>query len=141
MTEMTLSVLAVAQQQAPQDVGKAGPFGLLLLVPAVLLFAAQQRVQAATAGRFTTVGGRGPDGMQLPYITRCYRAVVKHLAPPPEVDVGGNAPGDDADATQVLHASIRSLRVAVSLRRGSQHWEIRSRLRIRVRGPDRDGRA
>ena len=27
-----LSVLAVVQQQAPQDVGKAGPFGLLLLV-------------------------------------------------------------------------------------------------------------
>jgi hypothetical protein len=36
MTEMTLSVLAAAQQQAPQDVGKAGPFGLLLLVLLVI---------------------------------------------------------------------------------------------------------
>ncbi|MGY2877156.1 SAM-dependent methyltransferase [Marmoricola sp. URHA0025 HA25] len=27
--------------------------------------------------------GRGPDGMQLPYITRCYRAVVRHRTPPP----------------------------------------------------------
>jgi SAM-dependent methyltransferase len=27
--------------------------------------------------------GRGPDGMQLPYITRCYRTVVRHRTPPP----------------------------------------------------------
>jgi SAM-dependent methyltransferase len=27
--------------------------------------------------------GRGPDGMQLPYLTRCYRAVVQHQEPPP----------------------------------------------------------
>ena len=27
--------------------------------------------------------GRGPDGMQLPYITRCYRTVVRHQTPPP----------------------------------------------------------
>lgn len=27
--------------------------------------------------------GRGPDGMQLPYVTRCYRTVVRHQAPPP----------------------------------------------------------
>jgi hypothetical protein len=32
MTATTLSVLTLAQQQAPEDVGKAGPFGLLLLV-------------------------------------------------------------------------------------------------------------
>ncbi|MDP5184351.1 hypothetical protein QOZ88_17080 [Blastococcus sp. BMG 814] len=32
MTPTTLMVLSVAQQQAPQDVGKSGPFGLLLLV-------------------------------------------------------------------------------------------------------------
>ncbi|SEL19400.1 hypothetical protein SAMN04515665_109103 [Blastococcus sp. DSM 46786] len=32
MTTTTLMVLSVAQQQAPQDVGKSGPFGLLLLV-------------------------------------------------------------------------------------------------------------
>ena len=29
--------------------------------------------------------GRGPDGMQLPYVTRCYRAVVRHRAPAPPV--------------------------------------------------------
>ncbi|WP_104523819.1 hypothetical protein [Blastococcus atacamensis] len=29
---MTSAVLAAAQQQLPEDVGKAGPFGLLLLV-------------------------------------------------------------------------------------------------------------
>ena len=29
--------------------------------------------------------GRGHDGMQLPYITRCYRAVVRHQELPPEV--------------------------------------------------------
>jgi SAM-dependent methyltransferase len=27
--------------------------------------------------------GRGPDGMQLPYVTRCYRAVVRHRMTPP----------------------------------------------------------
>jgi ubiquinone/menaquinone biosynthesis C-methylase UbiE len=29
--------------------------------------------------------GRGHDGMQVPYITRCYRAVVRHQELPPEV--------------------------------------------------------
>lgn len=28
--------------------------------------------------------GRGPDGMKLPYLTRCYRAVVRHDELPPE---------------------------------------------------------
>ena len=28
--------------------------------------------------------GRGHDGMQVPYITRCYRAVVRHQELPPE---------------------------------------------------------
>ena len=28
--------------------------------------------------------GRGHDGMQVPYITRCYRAVVRHQDLPPE---------------------------------------------------------
>ena len=29
--------------------------------------------------------GRGHDGMQVPYITRCYRAVVRHQELPPEI--------------------------------------------------------
>jgi ubiquinone/menaquinone biosynthesis C-methylase UbiE len=29
--------------------------------------------------------GRGHDGMQVPYITRCYRAVVRHQDLPPEI--------------------------------------------------------
>jgi SAM-dependent methyltransferase len=44
--------------------------------------------------------GRGPDGMQLPYVTRCYRAVVKHQAPPPPVPRFG--PPTDPDATQAI---------------------------------------
>ena len=47
------------------SVGTSAALGLVLLVPAVLLFVAQQRVQHATAGRFTTVGGRG-SGLPAP---------------------------------------------------------------------------
>jgi len=39
--------------------GTSAALGLLLLLPAILLFAAQQWVQAATRERFATVGGRG----------------------------------------------------------------------------------
>lgn len=38
--------------------GTSAALGLILLVPAVLLFAAQQWVQSATQGRYATVGGR-----------------------------------------------------------------------------------
>jgi SAM-dependent methyltransferase len=31
--------------------------------------------------------GRGHDGMQVPYLTRCYRAVVRHEELPAEVEV------------------------------------------------------
>jgi SAM-dependent methyltransferase len=41
--------------------------------------------------------GRGPDGMQLPYLTRCYRAVVQHRAPAPPVPSAY-----DPDATQAV---------------------------------------
>lgn len=49
--------------------------------------------------------GRGHDGMQLPYVTRCYRAVVRHqeLAPEPPPpkrrtwSVTGDQPGDRAE--------------------------------------------
>ena len=36
--------------------------------------------------------GRGHDGMQLPYITRCYRAQVKHQEPDPDTDLDVEAP-------------------------------------------------
>jgi SAM-dependent methyltransferase len=39
--------------------------------------------------------GRGPDGMQLPYLTRCYRTTVQHQDPPP-VPHGAELPGDEA---------------------------------------------
>jgi ubiquinone/menaquinone biosynthesis C-methylase UbiE len=43
--------------------------------------------------------GRGHDGMQLPYITRCYRAVVRHQDLPPEnLDIP--APGLEADGEE-----------------------------------------
>lgn len=42
--------------------------------------------------------GRGPDGMQLPYLTRCYRAVVHHRAPAPPVPRSFDVV--DPDATQ-----------------------------------------
>jgi SAM-dependent methyltransferase len=40
--------------------------------------------------------GRGPDGMQMPYVTRCYRAVVRHRMPPPtpglpDIDAGAGS--------------------------------------------------
>lgn len=40
-------------------IGSSAALGLLLLVPAVAFFAAQQAVQARTRHRFVTVGGRG----------------------------------------------------------------------------------
>jgi SAM-dependent methyltransferase len=42
--------------------------------------------------------GRGPDGMQLPYITRCYRTVVQHRTPAR----ADRDRSDDPDATQAL---------------------------------------
>ncbi len=47
--------------------------------------------------------GRGHDGMQVPYVTRCYRAVVRHQELPPETPPPGlertTAPADEPDAT------------------------------------------
>jgi SAM-dependent methyltransferase len=44
--------------------------------------------------------GRGPDGMQLPYLTRCFRAVVHHRAPTPPVPSSFDVV--DPNATQPL---------------------------------------
>lgn len=54
------------------SIGTSAALGLVLLVPAVLLFAAQQRVQSATAGRFATVGGRG-SGLEAPPVPPALR--------------------------------------------------------------------
>jgi hypothetical protein len=37
--------------------------------------------------------GRGPDGMLLPYVTHCYRAVVR----PPAVQDDPDSPDDGSD--------------------------------------------
>lgn len=49
--------------------GTSAVLGLVLLVPAVVLFAAQQWVQAATQGRFATVGGRSSSLTPPPVAT------------------------------------------------------------------------
>lgn len=49
--------------------------------------------------------GRGPDGMQLPYVTRCYRTVVQRqepVAPPTPGRVDWTDLALDPDATQAL---------------------------------------
>ena len=43
--------------------------------------------------------GRGHDGMQVPYITRCYRAVVRHQDLPPE-NLDAAPPGLEDDDTE-----------------------------------------
>jgi SAM-dependent methyltransferase len=48
-----------------------------------LLDPAEREQLLARVGALYDDYGRGPDGMQLPYITRCYRAVVRHQTPPP----------------------------------------------------------
>jgi ubiquinone/menaquinone biosynthesis C-methylase UbiE len=49
--------------------------------------------------------GRGHDGMQVPYITRCYRAVVRHQDLPPEnLDVP--PPGLDQESDQETDAEL-----------------------------------
>jgi SAM-dependent methyltransferase len=48
-----------------------------------LLDDAEREQLLARVGALYDDYGRGPDGMQLPYITRCYRAVVRHPTPPP----------------------------------------------------------
>ena len=56
--------------------------------------------------------GRGHDGMQVPYITRCYRAVVRHQELPPETPVPTVAPpgledDDERDRTGPVASASR----------------------------------
>jgi SAM-dependent methyltransferase len=46
--------------------------------------------------------GRGHDGMLLPYLTRCYRAVVRHPPEPP-----ARRPGDEATALETTGSEER----------------------------------
>ena len=55
--------------------GTSAALGLVLLVPAVLLFAAQQWIQAATHGRFATVGGR-TSSLATPKVAPWLRATL-----------------------------------------------------------------
>jgi len=51
--------------------------------------------------------GRGPDGMQLPYVTKCYRTVVQHQTQPPVVlSHVAEHPGDP-EATQAIPRPAR----------------------------------
>ncbi len=47
--------------------------------------------------------GRGPDGMQLPYLTRCYRTVVSNAPPPPVVVTPVVHEPYDGEATQAIN--------------------------------------
>ncbi|GAB4006615.1 class I SAM-dependent methyltransferase [Nocardioides ultimimeridianus] len=57
--------------------------------------------------------GRGYDGMQLPYLTKCYRAMVAvkpHRAPRPAVEVAAEEPGESlADVTRENPAVVDTM--------------------------------
>lgn len=62
--------------------------------------------------------GRGPDGMQLPYLTRCFRSLVTDAPPPPPVVVAPVheepvAPDEPADseATEAIDLGTRPTQV------------------------------
>jgi len=56
-----------------------------------LLDDAQREELLARVGALYDDYGRGPDGMQLPYLTRCYRTVVQSAPPPRAADVADDA--------------------------------------------------
>ncbi|RNM14672.1 class I SAM-dependent methyltransferase [Nocardioides pocheonensis] len=71
----------------------------------VALLEEQEREELlARVGALYDDYGRGPDGMQLPYLTRCYRAEVRHVVPPPPPSPGRVDWADlvDPDSTQPL---------------------------------------
>ena len=82
-----------------------------------LLGEAEREELLARVGALYDDYGRGPDGMQLPYLTRCYRTEVRHQVPaaPPApgrvdwadlaADLNGNPDGDSAHATRVPRQS------------------------------------
>lgn len=77
-----------------------------------LLSEAERSDVLARVGALYDDYGRGPDGMQLPYLTKCFRTVVTNAPPPPVVIdrvgkeavelVDGPADAYDADATQAI---------------------------------------
>ena len=64
-----------------------------------LLDDAQREELLARVGALYDDYGRGPDGMQLPYLTRCYRTVVQSAPPPRAAHVADDA-RDAAAATE-----------------------------------------
>ena len=52
--------------------------------------------------------GRGHDGMQLPWVTRCYRAVVRHQELPPEAPPPSRRRAAPAEAPEVAPAQDES---------------------------------
>ena len=59
----------------------------------VAVLAADRRdTVLAAAGALYDEYGRGPDGMRLPYLTRCYRTTVDHQEPPPPVPLPSALP-------------------------------------------------
>lgn len=71
-------------------------FDLVRSRSAIALLDDQARTEVlARVGALYDDYGRGPDGMQLPYVTRCYRTVVRQQTPPPPLPRAM-----DPDATQ-----------------------------------------
>lgn len=54
--------------------------------------------------------GRGHDGMQVPYVTRCYRAVVRHQELPPEPPPSGRRTTTGDEQSDGLDAPVRKPR-------------------------------
>lgn len=82
-----------------QKLNREGVVDLTLSRPAVLAKsqAEQDEIVAAVLALYDDYG-RGPDGLLLPYITRCYRAAVIHASePPPSTEDDMAASFDDHD--------------------------------------------
>ena len=60
--------------------------------------------------------GRGHDGMQVPYVTRCYRAVVRHQDLPPE-NLGPRSPPPGLEERRRADRADHAVRSPASRRR------------------------